>query len=102
MIRGRECRQNQTQSVLPLIDPRSITACKEVVVFPYHCAYSHSDIVLTGMCWERVGAAKTFVKLNPISIYTLIKTFPCSAQNDAERAQVSIKCMHHHYKQEEE
>lgn len=43
--------------MLPLIDPLSITVCKEVLVSAYHFAFSHSDIVLTGMCREHVAAA---------------------------------------------
>lgn len=90
--------------MLSLIDPPNITVPsatnKEVGVIACHIGCSCNDIVLTGMGWERVGAAclpaKTFVKLNPRSIYTLMQTEHCTAQNDAEAAQVSMKFIYYY------
>lgn len=87
-------------TVLPLIDP--LSACKKVIVFAYHFPFSHSDIVLTGMCWERVGAACQDMCQTESKIhlhFDIDIALQCS-EWCREAAQVSIKFMHH-YKQEE-
>lgn len=85
--------------MLPLIDRLSITVCKEVLVFASHFAFPLSDFVLTGMCWECVGASCQDIcqTATEIHLHFEIKHSPAMQQNDADSA---VKSMHHRQQEE--